>query len=93
IPARAIQLFSAAGYRILEEDDTLSPTLKAQIKQAPDEAKAAWEGYAAGRTKRCDRLRVRLLFNLWKWCLRTRGSLRRDRLRDSVRAVDARLFV
>ncbi|KAG6950302.1 hypothetical protein JG688_00014227, partial [Phytophthora aleatoria] len=44
---RAIKLFLAAGYRILEEDDTLSPTLKAQIKQGPDEAKAAWEGYAA----------------------------------------------
>ncbi|KAG3008052.1 hypothetical protein PC120_g16480 [Phytophthora cactorum] len=61
-PARAIQLFSAAGYRILEEDDTLSPTLKAQIKQAPDEAKAAWEGYAAELGARYGEIVSEILF-------------------------------
>ncbi|KAG2918843.1 hypothetical protein PC117_g16925 [Phytophthora cactorum] len=59
---RAIQLFSAAGYRILEEDDTLSPTLKAQIKQAPDEAKAAWEGYAAELGARYGEIVSEILF-------------------------------
>ncbi|KAG4231820.1 hypothetical protein PC116_g19924 [Phytophthora cactorum] len=55
-------LFSAAGYRILEEDDTLSPTLKAQIKQAPDEAKAAWEGYAAELGARYGEIVSEILF-------------------------------
>ncbi|KAG3089757.1 hypothetical protein PI124_g7413 [Phytophthora idaei] len=38
---------------------------------ALDEAKAGWEGYAVTRTRRCDRLRVRLVYNLWKWCINT----------------------
>ncbi|KAG3024555.1 hypothetical protein PC120_g6976 [Phytophthora cactorum] len=71
ISARAIELFLSTGYRVLEEDSILASTTKAQLRLALDEAKAAWEEYAVTRTRRCDRLRVRLVYNLWRWCIST----------------------
>ncbi|KAF1784962.1 hypothetical protein GQ600_12773 [Phytophthora cactorum] len=47
ISARAIELFLSTGYRVLEEDSILASTTKAQLRLALDEAKAAWEEYAA----------------------------------------------
>ncbi|KAG6942785.1 hypothetical protein JG688_00017927, partial [Phytophthora aleatoria] len=63
ISARTIELFLSTGYRVLEEDSILASTTNAQLRLALDEAKAAWEEYAVARTRRCDRLRVRLVHN------------------------------
>ncbi|KAG2798938.1 hypothetical protein PC116_g23016 [Phytophthora cactorum] len=69
--SRTIELFLSTGYRVLEDDPILALTTKAQLRLALDGANAGWEEYAVTRTRGCDRLRVRLVYNLWKWCIST----------------------
>ncbi|KAI9994099.1 hypothetical protein PInf_016663 [Phytophthora infestans] len=54
VEARAIELFWEAGYRALAEDTILTYDIKAAIKLALDDNKAAWDEYGIGRTKRAD---------------------------------------
>ncbi|KAF1788348.1 hypothetical protein GQ600_23624 [Phytophthora cactorum] len=86
ISARTIELFLSTGYRVLEEDSILPVTTKAQLRLALDEAKGGWEEVC------CGRLRVRLVYNLWKWCISTDlDSLRSHR--RSYSSLRCRVFV
>ncbi|KAE8953073.1 hypothetical protein PF011_g32517, partial [Phytophthora fragariae] len=69
IPRRVVEAFFKLAYRILEENDTWSAEQKAVIKRDLDAAKAAWLEYAVDRTRRSDRLRAKIVHQVWEWAV------------------------
>ncbi|KAE9159542.1 hypothetical protein PF004_g31501, partial [Phytophthora fragariae] len=69
IPRRVVEAFFKLAYRILEENDTWSAKQKAVIKRDLDAAKAAWLEYAVDRTRRSDRLRAKIVHQVWEWAV------------------------
>ncbi|KAE9170349.1 hypothetical protein PF005_g27588, partial [Phytophthora fragariae] len=69
IPRRVMEAFFKLAYRILEENDTWSAKQKAVIKRDLDAAKAAWLEYAVDRTRRSDRLRAKIVHQVWEWAV------------------------
>ncbi|KAG7376543.1 hypothetical protein PHYPSEUDO_013203 [Phytophthora pseudosyringae] len=69
VPTRTVTLFFKAAHRILAENTTLSDDVKLQIKMELERVKALWYKYDKNRIKRCDRLRVKLVYTIREWCV------------------------
>ncbi|GMF31073.1 unnamed protein product [Phytophthora lilii] len=71
IPARAVELFFSHAFAVLANIDSarFGPEDQARICRELEAARAKWVVYLADRTKRCDRLRVKLVYKVWRWAV------------------------
>ncbi|GMF30870.1 unnamed protein product [Phytophthora lilii] len=71
IPARAVDLFFSHAFAVLANirSTRFGPEDQARIRRELEAARAKWVVYLADRTKRCDRLRVKLVYKMWRWAV------------------------
>ncbi|GMF30726.1 unnamed protein product [Phytophthora lilii] len=69
IPARAVELFFSHAFGVLANINSarFGPEDQARIRRELEAARAKGVVYLADRTKRCDRLRVKLVYKMWRW--------------------------
>ncbi|GMF29952.1 unnamed protein product [Phytophthora fragariaefolia] len=70
VPTRAVEVYFEVSHRALEDafDEASRPALRSSV----DAAKGRWLAYVRERAQRSDRLRQKLIYTVWEWCLSDR---------------------